>query len=111
MNCCKEPKFFPLWDRLSGCLPLILGALALLLLSTMCASRVPQFTLGSPNTMMLEGIAGANECIEIYEGDQKIGDVQTGTDGKFSFKLPAGLAAGAHTFRLQGGVRSPAQHR
>lgn len=98
MNCCKEPKFFPLWDRLSGCLPLILGALALLLLSTMCASRVPQFTLGSPNTMTLEGIAGANECIEIYEGDRKIGDAQTAADGKFTFKLPAGLAAGAHTF-------------
>lgn len=98
MNCCKEPKFFPLWDRLSGCLPLILGALALLLLMSMCRSEMPKFTTGSPNTMTLEGVAGADECVEIYEGDKKIGETKTGVDGKFSFKLPAGLTAGAHTF-------------
>ncbi|MCW1969194.1 MAG: hypothetical protein KIH69_013870 [Anaerolineae bacterium] len=98
MNCCKEPKFFPLWDRLSGCLPLILGALALLLLMSMCRSAPPQFTTSSPNTMTLEGVAGADECVEIYEGDKKLGETKTGADGKFSFKLPAGLTAGAHTF-------------
>ena len=56
----------------------------------------------------IEGTAGANQQVEVYEGMNRLGSVQADANGHWSFAAPGALADGDHQLHtVIGGTSSP----
>jgi hypothetical protein len=67
----------------------------------------------------ISGVAGANDCLNILDGDKVLGTTNADANGNWKFSLPATLASGAHkiyaklngtcsnTMRVAGGEWGP----